>query len=430
MVFSRAAALSVLLFILLGLAFIPYPGLEDDELFFAQTLFPAWQHTTMLASYVGSLKTQLYWPVFRIFDVGIWSVRLPMLLLGALTIWIFFQLAWLGAGRVAAILAAVLLATHPSFLLTTVLDRGPVVLVQFLLVTGCYLLVRFAGDAALSRRDLALAAAFFCFGLATWTKAVFGWLLGGLAVAGVAVFWTEVWRAFRPRNIVIAAAAFLLGALPLIVFNVRHVNATLGGNVGWEGWQGIAGKWAPLRNVSDGSLFAEDFVSPETAPGSKPADSLRGRLSAWIRDHLGEHRRTGFVFVFAALLAAVPWWRRSRAAWYSLLFVAVAWLIMAATRRAGVYSAHIILLWPFPVLFVASALAALPWRRLAVGTVAVMVGMNLLVLTQYIAQYERNGPDERFTDAIFPPLGRPGRDSRAGDLQRRLQRCQLPEVAA
>jgi hypothetical protein len=32
----------------------------------------------------------------------------------------------------------------------------------------------------------------------------------------------------------------------------------------------------------------------------------------------------------------------------------------------------------------------------------VMAGMNLLVLSQYIAQYERNGPDERFSDAIFP----------------------------
>jgi hypothetical protein len=61
-----------------------------------------------------------------------------------------------------------------------------------------------------------------------------------------------------------------------------------------------------------------------------------------------------------------------------------------------------VLLWPFPILFVAVALASLPWRRLAWIIGAGMIGMNLLVLNQYVAQLERNGAGDVFTDAIYP----------------------------
>lgn len=59
--------LLAVLFILLGAALIPYAGLGDDELFFVTPLYPAWQHVTMVATYIGSLKTQIYWPIFKIF---------------------------------------------------------------------------------------------------------------------------------------------------------------------------------------------------------------------------------------------------------------------------------------------------------------------------------------------------------------------------
>lgn len=87
---------------------------------------------------------------------------------------------------------------------------------------------------------------------------------------------------------------------------------------------------------------------------------------------------------------------------FSLAFLAGTWVAMAATRGGGAYSAHVALMWPFPALFAASALAALPWRRLAIVAGAGMIAMNLLVYSQYIAQYERNGPDEIFSDAIYP----------------------------
>jgi hypothetical protein len=53
----------------------------------------------------------------------------------------------------------------------------------------------------------------------------------------------------------------------------------------------------------------------------------------WIQEHLGAHHRTGMYYVFGAL----RWRRRGgsyRAARFSLVFMAVTWLLMALTRGA------------------------------------------------------------------------------------------------
>jgi len=75
--------------------------------------------------------------------------------------------------------------------------------------------------------------------------------------------------------------------------------------------------------------------------------------------------------------------------------------MMALTRNAGGAAHHDILLWPFPILFAVSALAQLPWRWLAVAAASAMVLMNLLVVNQYVLQFERDGAAESFTDALF-----------------------------
>ncbi len=126
----------------------------------------------------------------------------------------------------------------------------------------------------------------------------------------------------------------------------------------------------------------------------------------WIHDHLsdrlGVHRSTGFYYAFGILLLAAPWWWKSRAARFSLVFMIVAWLLMALTHDAGTSAHHVVLLWPFPILFVAVALASLPWRPIAWAAATVMIAMNLLVLNQYVYQFERDGAGDVWTDALNP----------------------------
>ncbi len=221
-----ASGLSSFLFILLSLSLIPYAGIQEDEALFSIPFFQptarefrvrVFHHTIpiMVMTYVGTLKTWIYWPLIRWFGSSVWSVRVPVALTGALTVFIFYYLIrriQLTQDRPGALFAAsagaLLLATDPVFLLTNTFDWGPVALEHFLLVTGCFLLFRFATNPS---QKWFLPLGFFCFGLALWNKALFVWALSGLIAATIAVFWPEVRRSLTPRNAATAAAAFSMG---------------------------------------------------------------------------------------------------------------------------------------------------------------------------------------------------------------------------
>src|SRR5258707_13199324 len=151
----------------------------------------------MLMSYLGALKSWVYAPIFRFWRPSIASVRVPVILAGAATIWLFWSLLRRIAGYRAAAVGSVLLATDTLFLLTTCFDWGPVVLQHLLLVSGVLCLVRFYQE---SRRRF-LAVGFFLFGLALWDKALFAWILSGMAISVLFIFPNELRKLLSVRNV-------------------------------------------------------------------------------------------------------------------------------------------------------------------------------------------------------------------------------------
>src|SRR4029077_14767482 len=121
---NRAGLAASCLFILLAILYIPYAGIQADEALFSAPLFPHINKDLrlprlphhiplMVMTYIGSLKTLLYWPIFRIAGSNPWTLRLPVVLLGAITIFFFFNLARVSGGARAAAIGAFLLATDP-----------------------------------------------------------------------------------------------------------------------------------------------------------------------------------------------------------------------------------------------------------------------------------------------------------------------------
>jgi 4-amino-4-deoxy-L-arabinose transferase-like glycosyltransferase len=399
------------LFITLGALLIPLAGLQSDEALFGAPLYPninnylwtrPWRLNipVMEMSYLGSLKSFLYLPIFQLLGANLWTIRLPMVLLGSLTVFMFYKLAS-NLGRNPAILGAFLLATDPLFLLTNTFDWGPVALEHFFLVTGCWCIYQFgtrpadSGSTWHSRvRFLALGS--LCFGLALWNKAIFLWALAGLSVATLIVFWPWVRRELTARNLRIALAAFLLGASPFVYYNIRHPLATFSENAHFEP-EAVASKWTQLEAGLQGNSLFGYIASEEWMEPAKPV----GGLSAAIRDAVGPLRNTGFYYVLGALLVLVPLWWRSRAAWFSLIFMAVAWIWMALTHDAGASAHHVVLLWPFPIVFAIAALRRLPRSTMFLAGV-LLAGSNLLIVNQYFYQLQRNGAFNTFTDAILP----------------------------
>lgn len=409
------------LFVLLGAAFIPYAGIEDDEVIFTNPLylFNAREFTIglfhrrialMVMSYLGTLKTLLYIPILALFGANVWSLRLPMVLAGGLTILIFFGLARRTAGLVAAMLAAFLLASDPSFILMDTFDWGPVAIEHLLLVTDCFFLVKFAQQRGPGPRNVRAASpdngrwnlflGFFLFGLALWNKAIFIWALAGLLCGAIAVFWPEIRRLLRPATAAVAGAAFLAGALPLLIYNVRNPNVTVNSSAHFE-TNAFPGKFSMLRGTLDGSALFGFLSGFDDDPNPRAAASLRGRAADWIGAHTGRLRHDAVFYACALALLLVPWWWKRRTARFSLVFMCVTWLAMAVTRGAGASAHHTVLLWPFPQLFLATALASLPWRKIAMSAGAALVAINLLVVNQTVADFERNGSPSKFSDACF-----------------------------
>ena len=401
----KTVLLFALLFVFLGSVLIPYAGLEADEVLFAGPLHGAANEAfaihvrhhailLMLNSYLGALKTLLYWPLFWIRTASVYAIRFPMVLAGAVTIVIFYKWAGLFAGPRAALLAAVLLATDPTFLLTDTFDWGPVALQHLLVVSGCFLI---------ARGRLSWGA--FLFGLALWNKAIFGWTLAGLGLAALLVLPGAV-RAtlIDRRRWTRALLAFALGALPLLAFNVKHPNSTLGDNAHFS-FEKFPVKYQELTGAVDGSGLFGFLVAPDLAENRREPQSPQGRGASWISDRLGHHYKT--LMPYAILIAAsivLVWWRAPgrSAALFAAICGIVTFLAMAVTRNAGTGIHHTVLVWPMPQLLVGTALGALPWRWLRVGSVALLIGANLLVVNQYIAQFERNGTYWNFTDATNP----------------------------
>lgn len=244
------------------------------------------------------------------------------------------------------------------------------------------------------------AAGFFCFGLALWNKAIFLWALTGLVAGALAVCWPEIRRSLDIRLAGIASAAFLAGASPFLLYNIRQPNATLATNAGVD-FTHFPTKLRQVRLTADGSVLLGFLTAENTAGPAKAPTSLPGRAAFGIRRYLGDHRSNLMPWAFGLALLAVPVWWRSRAARFSLVFIAVTWTSMALTRDAGDSAHHAVLLWPFPQLFVAVTLSTLRWRWVAPVAGTVLMCANLLVINQYIFEFERDGADGSFTDALF-----------------------------
>jgi len=120
----------------------------------------------MLMTYLGTLKSWIYRPIFHLLGTGIWVIRIPMLLAGTASVWLFYVFLRRIAGQRAALIGCGLLAVDSLYLLTICFDWGPVALQHLLLVSGVLLLAKFYQ----TRQDLWLGLGWALLGLAMWIK--------------------------------------------------------------------------------------------------------------------------------------------------------------------------------------------------------------------------------------------------------------------
>lgn len=397
-----------------GLVLLPYPGVQADEALFATAIYTPeetahsfgvgsdFRFSTMVLSYIGALKAWLYAPILSAWPPSALTIRLPVLLLGATTVVVFLRLMLRAGGPAAAGLGALLLATDPVFILTTTFDWGPVALQNLLLVFALLLAARFYQEADYK----ALYASAACCGLALWNKAIFLWLLVGL-VAAAALLWGPQLRCrLSRRQATVTWTCFLLGALPLLAYNLGSGFGTFRGRE--QSLRDFAMKISVLRNSLEGDVLFGYMTRPEWQAAPARASNALEEASLRISNFTGK-QRNGSGFWMLILAVATAFWTpgRRRVLAFFLAVAAMAWIQMLVTAQAGTSAHHTVTLWPLVFGFVAIALAKLSaLRRVTAKAVCAVVVLavtrNALVVNEHLADWIRYGPSAVWTDAVFP----------------------------
>ena len=415
---KTAALLSALIvvFVTLGWPFITRLGIEVDEALVGNGIYEraapwySWrlfghEIPVMLLYYLGALKTWMYNAIFAIWPPGPVSLRLPTVLIAAASILVQFVFVDRILGRAAAWMSCALIATDPSFVLSTAIDYGPVAVEHALKMGALLALVKFHGDAG--RRGY-LALAFFVFGLAMWDKAVFSWILVALAVAALAVLRRQVIAHVNLRNILTAAGAFAVGALPLIIYNIARPLETFRSTAKFS-LEGAFIKLVLLKRTLDGSGMFGFLTAPDSGPHPGVPHSVVQRFAFWLSSLFGSPSTTLTGIALILVIATIPLvWRRPvrKPVLFFLIASVVIWLQMFLTAGAGGATHHVILLWPFPAIIIAAVMSQLLSRRLLFGAAVVLCLSQLLVMNQHLVVLIRNGSSVRWTDAFAPLVTR------------------------
>ena len=231
-----------------------------------------------------------------------------------------------------------------------------------------------------ARRPAWLAAAGFVFGLGIFDKASFLWLLAALTLAGAAAGLFRKDKLPGPATLLGAATALLAGSAGYWIYQLTPSESTIALSVETHAQHWLA-KAAMLRSTLDGTA-----------------------LQGWATNACGDLISSSWL-PWALVAAALSWpWLRNqpyaRVCRFSAVFCAASWLCMAAVETAGSVH-HFALVYPFPQLGLAAAIAAIPRKRIALVVGLLLCGAGARTASGLLLQSTQCGGSRYWSEAIY-----------------------------
>ena len=231
------AVAAVCVFVFLAAYRIELPGVYYDELHFVNAALGAhdntWIHMRLgplpflVSPYIGALKAWGHAPIFRLFGVSALTIRLPAILVAALTLLIFYRAMRDSVGHAWAAIAVWIMAVDPANLFPSRLDWGPTVLTHFFQAAILALWFSYRDKP----RPWKIVLICICAGLGFFDRFNFIWLLSAFAIGiclcypgSLQSLWVSTPRFTRWVAIILALLALgivLYLILPLLL-NVPH----------------------------------------------------------------------------------------------------------------------------------------------------------------------------------------------------------------
>ena len=221
----------IAMFFALAARHIEMPGLYYDEMLFAPVSFHIAGQTdvqapigrsllgapiTLQPSYLGTLKAYLMAPVLALFGSSPLTLRLPMIVVSACSLWLLAYFTRPRLGNCPTAVFLFLAATDPLFVFTTKIDWGPTTLAALFRLLALGFFLQFTE----TRRTRDMTATLAACALGLWDKLNFAWLTIAMAVAGVILYRQPVidWLRTSPKQsaVVLGSAFATYAGLALI----------------------------------------------------------------------------------------------------------------------------------------------------------------------------------------------------------------------
>lgn len=420
---ALACLLAAAVFGLLTLRDLRLPGPHTDELFTAAPAVNFVEGTTggppmqidpsvvqiagrpfplMVMTYVGSVQTALYVPVFFVFGEGLEVVRIVPIVMAILAIWCSYFFWAALYNRTVALLATVLLLADPGLVFFAGRDFGPPALSLLCKMGGLLLLLRWWRSGKRSH----LFGGAFVWGIALYHKADFLWILVAAAIAALLFYRRAILTRLTAKDALAAAAIFTVGAAPFLLMNLLTAGAT---------FRLLAQSAPPAEQI-------QAFVSALGVRAGQTVDMMTG--AAPYRLFMGEDPAAlpWFAFVppvlvlggIAALVvfaATTGGTDAGRKTWFLVTFLVLVFLQTAKTPTS-LMPHHLMALYPFLQGAAAAGLVLLlersrwRYRTGAVAAAALLAAAPCVAATQTVyTTLVRTGGAAYWSDAVYELTG-------------------------
>lgn len=359
----------------------------------------------MRNEYVGPVKTYILAGVFSVFGVSVPVLRFATGGMGLFSVVVFYWLVRRQFGRLAAAVAGVLLATDVSFILSVRDDWGPV---AFAMLARVLALLALLAWNDLRNRPWLLFLAWMMAGLGLSHKFDFLSFVAAMFI-GAVLFLKP---APSLRQAALGVAGFLLGAWPVLWFNVtthgltfRAETVLTEANGHSSEFLSLAQPWHTVQVLSQ-ALQQRVGILAQLLAGTPIADWMTG-LRVEKSSPLGASMMLwasgiALLAVIYIVIADKSYPHRRRLAFLAAIFGLVLLFLAATPIATGTH--HVLALYPFPHLFVGVAVSRL-WQlrikarrhlamvlRVALGCVVLLVvTSNLFLADAFHKQLATNG---------------------------------------
>jgi len=393
-------------YLFLALARINHPGVQYDEMQFGNIATGGKDNVfiwysfhgvpLLMMSYVGALKGYLFYPIFKIFGVSVYSIRVPMIFLVAVSLYYFYSSIKIFFNKKVAILALLFICLDSSFISFTRYDVGPTVIEFVCKAIALYFFTLF-----LTRKEKKYLFFIYLFLLlGIFNKLSFIWFINGFFAAAIISFWKDFMDVFRGDSrkrkifsIILIAASymslafyFLYLSLVYKLFNSSSISEII---------HKITPTLYGIKYLITGESFFNYAFGNLLIPTAKYISALIiainifGFICAVYSKKIDHNFRKSYLFFFL-----------------TLLFVIVQ---IIATKEAK-YPWHFFSIYPMYIVILSCSIFLVDkflhsWRgidkRVAMAVTIILVAYELAVSTMYVQAYNQPPKNLSWSNSIF-----------------------------